>query len=186
MQAKFRRTNFLEEKSKVHKLKFAQLLQNTCPYSKSSSTAPWMLCKTYNRCPSGGSRIFKRRFLVLEKFSSELVEDQKKGVTNISKHRKKGCCIRPFLSQLVEVCYLKFILFGILVFWLTLRCPGICMISRVRSRLASILGLGPCHLLCCVLYSAFVMPLFDYCHVIWTPFAAKQTCMIEDFIKFLR
>ena len=54
------------------------------------------------------------------------------------------------------------------------------MLSRVRSRLASIIRFGslPPAVLC-VLYSAFVMPLFDYCDVIWTPSTAKQTCMIE-------
>ena len=37
---------------------------------------------------------------------------------------------------------------------------------------STVSGLGPYHQLCCVyyvLYSAFVMPLFDYCDVIWTP-----------------
>ena len=54
------------------------------------------------------------------------------------------------------------------------------MLSRVRSRLASIIRFGslPPAVLC-ALYSAFVMPLFDYCDVIWTPSTAKQTCMIE-------
>ena len=51
-------------------------------------------------------------------------------------------------------------------------------------QLASIIRFGslPPAVLC-VLYSAFVMPLFDYCDVIWTPSTAKprakQTCMIE-------
>ena len=54
------------------------------------------------------------------------------------------------------------------------------MVSRVRSRLASIVRYGslPPAVLC-MLYSAFVMPLFDYCDVIWSPSTAKQTCLIE-------
>ena len=54
------------------------------------------------------------------------------------------------------------------------------MVSRVRSRLASIVCYGslPPAVLC-MLYSAFVMPLFDYCDVIWSPSTAKQTCLIE-------
>ena len=94
----------------------------------------------------------------------------------------KGCRIRPFL---VEVCCLKCILFSILVFWLTLYCLGICisvanMISRISSRLASIIRFGsllPAVL--CILYLAFVMPLFDNCDVIWTPPMAKKIYMIK-------
>ena len=54
------------------------------------------------------------------------------------------------------------------------------MVSRVRSRLASIVRYGslPPAVLC-MLYSAFVMPLFDYCNVVWSPSTAKQTCLIE-------
>ena len=62
------------------------------------------------------------------------------------------------------------------------------MISRVRSRLSAITRFGslPPAVLC-ILYSAFVMPLFDYCDVIWTPSTAKQTCVIERVhAKFVR
>ena len=54
------------------------------------------------------------------------------------------------------------------------------MVSRIRSRLASIVCYGslPPAVLC-MLYSAFVMPLFDYCDVVWSPSTAKQTCLIE-------
>ena len=55
---------------------------------------------------SGRSRIFKRRFLVLQKFSSELVEDQKKKVaTSISKHNKFNLASRntPNLTQLTSM-----------------------------------------------------------------------------------
>jgi len=58
------------------------------------------------------------------------------------------------------------------------------MISRVRSRLASIIWFGsfPPAVLC-VLYSAFMIRLFDYCDIIWTPSMAKQTYMIERSFK---
>ena len=54
------------------------------------------------------------------------------------------------------------------------------MISRVRSRPASIIQFEslPPEVLC-VMYSAFVMPLFGYCDVIWTPPMAKQACLVE-------
>jgi len=62
------------------------------------------------------------------------------------------------------------------------------MISRVRSRLASIIRFGslpPAVLY--ILYSTFVMPLFVYCDIIWTASIAKQTCMIERVhSKFVR
>ena len=80
------------------------------------------------------------------------------------------------LSQVHSVRY-----FGVLIDSMLSWNLHICsMISRVRSRLASIIWFGslPPAMLC-VLYSAFVMPLFDYCDVIWTPSMAKQTCMIE-------
>ena len=68
----------------------------------------------------------------------------------------KGCCIRPFLSQLVEVCCLKYILFSILVFWLTQHCLGICIFViwfvELDQSLLHLLGLVCCHLLCCVYY----------------------------------
>ena len=31
----------------------------------------------------------------------------------------------------------------------------------------------------CALYSAFVMPLFDYCDVAWFPSTTKLNCLIE-------
>ena len=54
------------------------------------------------------------------------------------------------------------------------------MVSRIRSRLALIVRYGslPPAVLC-VLYSVFMMPLFDYCDVVWSPSTAKQTCLIE-------
>ena len=60
--------------------------------------------------------------------------------------------------------------------------------SVMDSILASIIRFGslPPAVLC-VLYSAFVMPLFDYCDVIWSPSTAKQTCLVERIhSKFVR
>jgi len=54
------------------------------------------------------------------------------------------------------------------------------MVSRIRSRLASIARYGsltPAVL--CILYSAFVMPLYDYRDDVWSPTAAKLNCLIE-------
>ena len=31
----------------------------------------------------------------------------------------------------------------------------------------------------CLLYSTFVLPLFDYCDVVWNPTTAKLTAMLE-------
>ena len=55
------------------------------------------------------------------------------------------------------------------------------MASRIRSRLGSILRYGslPPALLCLLYCSAFVMPLYDYYNIIWSPFTAKQTRMLE-------
>ena len=82
------------------------------------------------------------------------------------------------LSQVHSVRYLG-VLINSALSWNLHICN---MLSRVRSRLASIIAirfgsLPPAVL--CVLYSAFVMPLFDYCDIIWIPSTAKQTCMIE-------
>ncbi|MCY3928860.1 MAG: reverse transcriptase domain-containing protein [Acidobacteria bacterium] len=54
------------------------------------------------------------------------------------------------------------------------------MVSRIRSRLAAIVRYGslPPAVLC-VLYSAFVMPLYDYCDVVWSPTTAKLNSLIE-------
>ena len=82
------------------------------------------------------------------------------------------------------------ILFDIRLFWLTLYCLGlrkfvVIMVSRIRSALASILHYGlllPAHAVFCVLYSAFVIPLYDYCDVVWSP---TLKCLIESLFKFL-
>ena len=54
------------------------------------------------------------------------------------------------------------------------------MVARIRSRLASIARYGsltPAVLY--VLYSAFVMPLYDYCDVVWSPMTTRLNCLIE-------
>lgn len=60
------------------------------------------------------------------------------------------------------------------------------MVCRIRSRLGSVFRHGsllPSVL--CVLYSAFVMPLFDYCDVVWSPSTPKLNCLIEKiYSKF--
>ena len=60
--------------------------------------------------------------------------------------------------------------------------------SRARSRLSSIFRYGtltPAVL--CLLYSAFVLPLFDYCDVVWCPTTAKFTALIErTHSKFMK
>ena len=54
------------------------------------------------------------------------------------------------------------------------------MASKIRSRHSSLFCYGsmPTASLC-LLYSAFVMPLYDYCDVISSLFTAKQTSLIE-------
>jgi len=54
------------------------------------------------------------------------------------------------------------------------------MVSRIRSRLASIAHYRLLTLaVLCVPYSVFVMPLHDYCDVVWSPTTAKLNCLIE-------
>ena len=64
------------------------------------------------------------------------------------------------------------------------------VISRVRHRLATIIRYGSLPpTIFCVLYSAFVLPVFDYCDVVWCPTTAKLTSMTErvhsKFVKRL-
>ena len=80
------------------------------------------------------------------------------------------------LTQVNSVRYLGVLIDSVLSWTLHVHS----MISRIRSRLALIVRYGslPPAVLC-VLYSVFVMPLFDYCDVVWSPSTAKQTCLIE-------
>ena len=80
------------------------------------------------------------------------------------------------LTQVNSVRYLGVLIDSVLSWTLHVHS----MVSRIRSRLALIVRYGsllPAVL--CVLYSVFVMPLFDYCDVVWSPSTAKQTCLIE-------
>jgi len=58
----------------------------------------------------------------------------------------------------------------------------------VRFRISSMLHSGTLPtLLLCLLYSTFVLPLFDYCDVVWTPTTAKLTAMLgRVHSKFVR
>ena len=80
------------------------------------------------------------------------------------------------LTQVNSVRYLGVLIDSVLS-WTLQICN---MVSRIRSRLASIARYGslPPAILC-VLYSAFVMPLYDYCDVVWSPTTAKLNCLIE-------
>ena len=80
------------------------------------------------------------------------------------------------LTQVNSVRYLGVLIDPVLSWTLHINT----MASRIRSRLSSILCYGslPPALLC-LLYSAFVMPLYDYCNIIWSPSTAKQTRMLE-------
>ena len=54
------------------------------------------------------------------------------------------------------------------------------VVSRVRSRISSVLRYGTSPpLVLCLLYSTYVLPLFDYCDVVWTPITAKLTASLE-------
>ena len=59
--------------------------------------------------------------------------------------------------------------------------------ARVRSRFSSICRYGTLPpAVVCLLYSAFVLPLFDYCDVVWCPTTAKLTkaSLIERVATF--
>jgi len=64
------------------------------------------------------------------------------------------------------------------------------VVSRARYRIASILRFGSLSpQILCLLYTAFVLPVFDYCNVVWCPTTAKFTSMTKrihsKFIKKL-
>ena len=62
------------------------------------------------------------------------------------------------------------------------------MVARIRSRLSSIArygSLSPAVL--CMLYSAFVLPLYDYCDVVWSPTTARLNRLVERvYSKFIK
>ena len=81
-----------------------------------------------------------------------------------------------FLTQVNSVRYLGVLIDSALSWSLHIRT----MISKIRFILASIFCYGSLPpMVLCILYLAFVMPLYDYCDVIWSPSIAKQTCLIE-------
>ena len=54
------------------------------------------------------------------------------------------------------------------------------IVASVRSRLSSICCYGTFPpAMVSLLYSAFVLPLFDYCDVVWCPTTVKLTSLIE-------
>ena len=64
------------------------------------------------------------------------------------------------------------------------------VVSRVRSIISFVLRYGTLPpLVLCLLCSTFVLPLFDYCDVVWTPITAKLTASLErvhsKFVKRL-
>ena len=59
--------------------------------------------------------------------------------------------------------------------------------SRVRFRIASILRFGSLSpRIFCLLYTAFVLPVFDYCDVIWCPTTAKFTIASPRYMENYR
>jgi len=54
------------------------------------------------------------------------------------------------------------------------------VVRKVRSRVASLLWFGSLSpVILCALYTAFVLPLCDYCAVIWSPTTSKFISMME-------
>ena len=79
------------------------------------------------------------------------------------------------LTQVNSVRYLGVLIDSVLSWSLHIRN----MVSRVRSRLASIVRYESLlSAVLCVLYSAFVMPSYDYCDVIYL---APDHCKTELF-----
>jgi len=64
------------------------------------------------------------------------------------------------------------------------------VVSKVRSRIALLFRFGSLSpVVLCMLYTAFVLPLYDYCNVVWSPTTAKFTSLLErvhsKFVKTL-
>ena len=62
------------------------------------------------------------------------------------------------------------------------------VMSRARSRVASFLHFGSLSpMILCALYYAFVLPVYDYCDVVWSPTTVKFTGMLEIvYSKFIK
>lgn len=85
------------------------------------------------------------------------------------------------LSQVDSVRYL-----GVIIDPTLLHITNIA--TRARSGLSFIFRYGTLKpTVLCLLYSAFVLPLFDYCDIVWYPTTAKFTALIERIhSKFTR
>jgi len=54
------------------------------------------------------------------------------------------------------------------------------VVCRIQSRVASLLQFGSLSpVIVCALYTAFMLPLYDYCDVVWSPTTSKFTSMLE-------
>ena len=77
------------------------------------------------------------------------------------------------LTQVGSVCYL-----GVTIDPWNLQVSSV--VCRVRSRVASLLQFGSLSpVIVCALYTAFVLPLYDYCDVVWSPTTSKFTSILD-------
>ena len=56
-----------------------------------------------------------------------------------------------------------------------------CVLRRVRGKVYSINHLNPPPTVRKLLYQGYILPIFDYCDVVWVPTTAKQTRRLERF-----
>ena len=60
------------------------------------------------------------------------------------------------------------------------------ILNRVRGKLYCINRLGFSSKILCLLYQAYIMPLLDYCNVVWSPCSAMYTQRLERVhLKFV-
>ena len=55
------------------------------------------------------------------------------------------------------------------------------ILRRVRAKVYSINRINPPPMVRKLLYQGYVLPIFDYCDVVWAPTTAKQTRRLERF-----
>ena len=77
----------------------------------------------------------------------------------VSSFQYLGVLIDSTLSCMVSTC--------LIILWLRSRLSSICRYGMLPPAVVRLL------------YSAFVLPLFDYCDVVWCPTTAKLTSLIE-------
>jgi len=54
------------------------------------------------------------------------------------------------------------------------------VVSKIRSQIVSLFCFGSLSpVMLCMLYTAFVLPLYGYCDVVWSPTTAKFTSLLE-------